>query len=228
MIANKKEFGTGIGLLVVFFVVMVIMFQPIYHGHNGMQYLDHLYNSISKGSVDYAASLKPDAAGLADRNVTLNLKYKDINVATQSAAMLTAAGAEVAVDGQALTVTGSLGTILDVCLTDSKSLYDNDGDTLKGKYGVEGRRVLYNWWMTLSQMDNSLKKQKAFDAAKTVLTIQKKAVEAAYNYFGIDAEHISERMGLVIFSLVFYVFYTLWYGFAILFLFEGWGLRLSH
>ncbi|MDD3312953.1 hypothetical protein [Pseudodesulfovibrio sp.] len=228
MIANKKEFGTGLGMLAVFFVVLVVMFQPIFHGHNGMQFLDHLYNSISKGSVDYAPAMKAEAAKLDDRTVTLNMQYKDENVAAQSAVMLTAAGSKVDVSGAALTVTGSLGAMLGACLDDSKTLYDNDAASLKTKYGVEGRRALYNWWMTLNQMDNSLKKQKAFDAAKTVLSVQKKAVEAAYNYYGIDAEHISERMGLVSFSLIFYVLYTLWYGFAILFLFEGWGLRLSH
>ena len=29
-------------------------------------------------------------------------------------------------------------------------------------------------------------------------------------------------------TLVFYVVYTVWYGFAIIFMFEGWGLKLSH
>jgi hypothetical protein len=33
---------------------------------------------------------------------------------------------------------------------------------------------------------------------------------------------------VVIFSLIFYVVYTLWYGFAIMFLFEGWGLQLEN
>ncbi len=59
-------------------------------------------------------------------------------------------------------------------------------------------------------------------------TIQKKAVETAYNYFEVEPVHIMDKLGLVIFSLAFYVIYTLWYGFAILFLFEGWGLKLSH
>jgi hypothetical protein len=27
---------------------------------------------------------------------------------------------------------------------------------------------------------------------------------------------------------VFYVFYTLWFGFSIMWLFEGWGMRLEH
>jgi len=32
----------------------------------------------------------------------------------------------------------------------------------------------------------------------------------------------------VTFSLVFYVVYTLWYGFGIMFMFEGSGMKLEH
>ena len=44
----------------------------------------------------------------------------------------------------------------------------------------------------------------------------------------MEPQSIMDRLGVVIFSLVFYVIYTLWYGFAILFMFEGWGMKLEH
>jgi hypothetical protein len=53
-------------------------------------------------------------------------------------------------------------------------------------------------------------------------------VEPAYNYYGIEGQKISDRFGVVIFSLIFYVIYTLWYGFGIMYLFEGVGLKLEH
>jgi hypothetical protein len=53
-------------------------------------------------------------------------------------------------------------------------------------------------------------------------------VEPAYNYYGIKAENIKDKAVIVIVSLVGYVIYTLWFGFAILFMFEGWGLKLEH
>jgi len=56
----------------------------------------------------------------------------------------------------------------------------------------------------------------------------KKGVECSYNYYGIDPQQISDRLGIVVFSLVFYVLYTVWYGFAILYLFQGLGLKLEH
>ena len=107
-------------------------------------------------------------------------------------------------------------------------MYHNRGDMLSGRYGYPERQVLYNWWKALGIMDRELKAQKRFDAAKVIALVNSKAVETAYNYYRIEPQKIGDRLGTVLFSLIFYVVYTLWYGFAILFLFEGWGLRLEH
>jgi hypothetical protein len=228
MIYNKKEFYGGASLLVVFFVVLFMLFQPIYHGHNAMQFLDNLYNSISKGSIDYSGQLKTQTAAFNDKNVDLNLAYGSEVEAAQSAELFTKAGATAEVSGAALHVTGSLGGILEASLDDAKLMYDNDGEAMQSKYGIAPRRALFNWWTSLKLMSKSLNKQGMFDSAKIVDTVQTKAIEASYNYYKVEAQHISDDIGLVIFSLVFYVVYTLWYGFAILFVFEGWGLKLSH
>jgi hypothetical protein len=50
----------------------------------------------------------------------------------------------------------------------------------------------------------------------------------AYNYFGIEAQSVRDKYLIVIASLIFYVVYTLWYGFGVMYLFEGFGLNLSH
>ncbi len=80
----------------------------------------------------------------------------------------------------------------------------------------------------MQEMDKDLGKQKKFKEAKAALLVQKKAIEASYNYYKIEPQQIGERWGTVVFSLIFYVIYTLWYGFSILFMFEGWGLKLGH
>ena len=228
MIHNKREFGGGVALLVAFFVVLFLMFQPMFNGHNAMEYLDNLYNSISKGSVDYAPGLKAEAARYNNKSLDLKLTYASEIEAQQSADLFKLAGAVTDIDGKTLHVSGSLGLIMDATLTDSNLLYHNDSKSLEEKYGIEGRRVLYNWWSSYKLIDKGLTKQKEFEAAKSTATISKKAVEASYNYFGVEPVNIMDELGLVIFSLAFYVIYTLWYGFAILFIFEGWGLKLSH
>ena len=77
-------------------------------------------------------------------------------------------------------------------------------------------------------MQKALNKQERFADAKVVYTVMTRAVECSYNYYKIVPDHITDRMGTVIFALAFYVVYTLWYGYAILFIFEGWGLQISH
>ncbi len=107
-------------------------------------------------------------------------------------------------------------------------MYHNKGEKVASKYGYNERRVLYNWWKASKSMDKDLKKQKKFEEAKVISLVIKKAVESSYNYYKIKPEKISDKLGIVIFSLVFYVGYTLWYGFAIMFMFEGWGMKLGH
>ena len=228
MIANKKEFGGGVVLLIVFFVVLFFMFQPMFNGHNAMEYLDNLYNSISKGSVYYIPQLKTDADQYDSKKITLELKYENAAQAAQAKGLIAATGSEVAIQDSTLKVSGSLGKILDGSLDDSDFMYHNDGKALSDKYGQEARLAMFNWWTSLKLIDKALTGQNEFEAAKITNTIQKRAVEAAYNYYEVEPVQIMDKLGLVIFSLAFYVFYTLWYGFAILFMFEGWGLRLSH
>jgi len=50
------------------------------------------------------------------------------------------------------------------------------------------------------------------------------AIEPAYNFYGIQAVKISEKAGVATGLLVFYVLYTIWYGFGVLYIFEGLGL----
>nr|WP_321512824.1 hypothetical protein [uncultured Pseudodesulfovibrio sp.] len=228
MIYNKKEFYGGAGLLAAFFVVLFFMFQPMFNGHNAMEYLDNLYNSISKGSVEYAPALKEESSKYQTLNIDLNLTYDSETEAKQAATLFLTTGATAVPQGKILNITGSLGNILNGTLTDCDSMYHNKGDVLEAKYNVEPRRAMFNWWTSLKLMDKELKAQGKFEAAKITNTVEKKGVEAAYNYYKIEPVHIMDELGLVIFSLAFYVFYTLWYGFAILFVFEGWGLKLSH
>jgi len=63
MIAHKKKFSTGVVLLIGFAVVLGLLFSSIYPGphntkQNGLNYLDSLYNSISKDSANYIPAVR--------------------------------------------------------------------------------------------------------------------------------------------------------------------------
>jgi len=228
MIAHKKEFYGGVGMLAAFVVVLIIVFSPVFNGQNGLEYLDSLYNSISKGSAYYIPKVKVESDRFKGNSITVTLIMANKDQAQQTAKLFRAGAATATVNGAELKVTGDLGRILENCLADADVMYRNEGQKVSKKYGYDERRALFNWWKAAKAMDKDLKKQKLFKEAKVVALVTKKAVESSYNYYTIEPQKITERMGIVIFSLVFYVAYTLWYGFAVMFLFEGWGMRLEH
>ncbi|TIH18097.1 hypothetical protein D0S45_05955 [Marinifilum sp. JC120] len=228
MIVNRKEFTGGLALLVLFFAVLVVMFQPIFDGKNSMAYLDAMYNSISKDSVNYIDPLREEVKELNNKDVTLNLKFSSEIQAEQSEKLFHKAGVKTSLNGSNLEVSGSIAAILNSSLEDAELMYHNKAEEIQAKYGIEARRTTFNWWTSLGLMEKSLNSQEEFKIAKVTSTVLKKAVETAYNYYEIEPLNIMDELGLVIFSLVFYVVYTLWYGFAILFVFEGWGLNIGH
>jgi len=228
MIADKKEFFSGLALLIGFIVVLVIIFSPVFKGQNGLEYLDALYNSISKGSAYYIPKVKAETDTFAGKSVSTTIEMKDESQVQQTAALFMKGGALVNISGTQLKIEGDLGKILENCLADADRMYMNDGQGISSKYGYNEKQVVYNWWQALKALNKDLTKQKQFKAASAVDMVATKAVETSYNYYQVEPQKISDRALFVIFSLVFYVVYTLWYGFAIMFMFEGWGMKLEH
>jgi hypothetical protein len=226
---NKKELFTGIVLLAGFLAVLITIFMPLFNGRNGLNYLDDLFNSISKGSAYYIPAIQEEVKkSQVGKPVTVKLTYNTEAQAAESALLFKQSQATAEVEGSTLTVTGDFGQILGNCLADADILFNNEGEKLQSKYGIEGRQVLFNWWTSLKSMQKDLNKQEKFAEGKVVYTVMTRAVECSYNYYKVVPDRITDRMGTVLFALIFYVIYTLWYGYAILFIFEGAGLQISH
>lgn len=229
MIHDKKEFGIGVALISVFVVALAAIFVPFYEGgKNTLDYLDGLFNSISKHSAYYIPDVAEKARKHEGTVVTLAVKAADDAQAARMATLFTAAGATVVKQGAELSVTTDLGKLTGAALADADLMYKNAGDTVAGKYGFDGKRALYDWHRAFAAMAKDLNKQEQFTEAKTVRDIQTKALEPAYNYFGVEAIPMSNMIWVALASLIGYVLYTIWYGFAILYIFEGWGLKLEH
>ena len=228
MIANKRLFARGLMMMMSFIVVLIIFFLPVFGGMNGLDYMDNLYNSISKASAYYIPKMVEENKGYFGEMVSVTLHMPDDQIAKQSARLFEEGGAETTLSGDILKASGDLGEILKNCLDDAEAMYRNDSDQVSLKYGYDARQALYNWWVVCKEMEKDLKKQKRFKEAKITTDVKDKAVECSYNYFGVEPQKIREKLGIVIFSLLFYVVYTLWYGFAYMYMFEGWGMQLEH
>ena len=232
MIANKKEFGGGLVMMAGFWIVFALLLSPLYPGQdkkvNMLDYMDSLYNSISKNSAYYIPEIIKKADNLKGRSFSITLKVEDKNSIPRIATMLRTSGATVTEEANELKVSGDLGVVLNAAMADTELAYANNGEALMARHGAEAKQVMFDWWNTLSTMEKSFTKQEKFAESTTIYKAKTKAVETAYNYYGIEAQSIKDKLVIVVLSLAGYVVYTMWFGFSILFLFEGWGLKLEH
>ncbi|MFA6497731.1 MAG: hypothetical protein WC256_13200 [Desulfurivibrionaceae bacterium] len=232
MIANKKEFGGGLIMMVGFWIVFALLLSPLYPGQgkkvNMLDYMDNMYNSISKKSSYYIPAAREKAEAYKGNIITLNIKTDENLSADRLTTLLQKAGATVQAGEKEIKISGDLGGILTAVLADADAMFANDGQAVSAKYGAEEKQVMFDWYNALKSMEKSLTKQEKFKESKIFYQVRTKTVEPAYNYYGIEAQSIKDKAVLVIASLVGYVIYTMWFGFSILFMFEGWGLKLEH
>lgn len=228
MITDKKKFSLGLAMMISFIVILILMFSPLFDGKNALQYSDDLYNSISKGSAYYVPVVREKISKFDGKHFNVQLSLKSEQQASQTAKLLKAGETTTELIGEEIKVSGDLGKVLANCLEDADAMYHNAADKLNEKYGYDARQITYNWWCTLKDLDKKLSDQKKFEEATIVALVKKKVVETSYNYYEIEPQKLMDQLGIVIFSLIFYVLYTIWYGFAILFLFEGCGMKLGH
>lgn len=229
MSVQKKLKGRGIVMLVTFFGLLAVIFSPVFPGKvNGLDYMDNLFNTISKGSSYFIPATITDSKQYAGKMINVKFTLLDEKQAADTAKLFLASGAGVTVLGKELLVKGDMAGIMKGSLADADQMFHNNGAVLADKYGYAEKQVLFNWWTSFKEMGKDLTNQKSFKQAKTVATIQSKALEPAYNYYGVEAGNYKDSLVLVIVALFFYVCYTLWYGFGIMYLFEGLGLKIGH
>jgi hypothetical protein len=227
MIAKPKEFYRGIFMLAAFSIVFASFMSPVFNGKNGLDFLDNFYNSISKSSSYYVPKLKKSAEKFSGNmiKVSLELGKQDAETALQ---MFNAIGVKPIKTADQISIEADMKLILDALLIDADLMVANDGAKLKEKYGIDEKRAMFTWWKVAGEIDKKLKKQDKFKEAIMFDSVKKKGIEQAYNYYGVKMEKAQDKIILMSLSLIFYVIYTIWYGYSILFIFEGIGLKIGH
>jgi hypothetical protein len=227
LVRNKKAFAKGSLLFVSFMVILVLMFIPLIDGKNALEAADQLFNSISKGSTHYIPDLVKQNQSFGGTTFEVSLKFKTDDIAKMAEKILTTNGAQVSPAGSQVKLTGDLGKTLGAALRDADSMFHNRDSDLSQRYGFGGREATYVWWNILKEVEKDLTRQQKFKEAAFVSTVVKRGVEVGFNFFGIAPESAGSKIGILTFALVFYVIYTLWWGIAILLLFEGIGLEMK-
>ncbi len=227
IVRNKKPFSIGVVFAISFLAVLLLIFSPLFGNKNGLQFSDDSFNKLAKGSSYFIPKISKSAEKVAGKPLSARIKLDKAEDVIATAKLFTTAGAKVDIKDTELKIEGDLGVILQSVLKDADSMYKNDGKTVSERYGYDEKKAMKNWWTALSKIEKGLKKDKNVDDAKIVSDVNKKAVEPGYNFYKIDANNVSEHAGMMSGLLVFYVAYTMWWGYAIFYMFEGVGLSMK-
>jgi hypothetical protein len=225
---NTKKLLLGIFLLASFGVVLFLIFMPIFgDGRNGLEFSDDFFNSLAKGSSDYMDDMRKLSQTFAGTAFAVTIEPGKPETVQRTETLFTQAGAQVEAAGPAIKISGDLGAVLLKSVNDADLLFNNQGDKLQAQYNFSGREVVRTWWESLNKTSEALTKQQAFKQAKAVTEIQRRALEPGYNFYGIVPKRVRDYAGMLTFMLVFYVAYTMWYGYGIFEVFAGMGLGMG-
>lgn len=228
IVKNKTKFSIGAFLALTFFGVLTLIFSPIFgNGMNGLTYADDMFNKLSKGSSYFIPKVAKSNEKFMNTNLAVTVKLEKPEQNEGAMKMLTVAGAVVKNANSQLEISGNLGSVMSKALQDADDMYKNDGAAVAKRYGTDEKEAMATWWNMLKVMDKTLKKQGKIEEAKIVSDVMKKAVEPAYNYYKVEAQKVTEKAGIMTGLLVFYVVYTMWWGFAIFYMFDGIGLTMK-
>jgi hypothetical protein len=246
VIKDKKHFTIGLFLAISFLVVLFLIFSPLFtvggEKVNALVWADEMFNSLSKGSSYFIPKVtKSNEKFMGSMfSVTLNMgkaedKPGDGEARAERASQLFIVNEGIAkaeVKGTELKLEGDLGKVLATTIRDSETMYRNDGEKMKALYATamktdDMKQMFRQWYNVLDRMNKTFVREKKAAEAKICADVMKKAVEAAYNYYGVEPVKVKDKLGIMTFLLVFYVVYTLWWGFSIFFLFEGIGLSMT-
>lgn len=225
---HRKHLSWGIFLAVTFLAVLAVIFSPIFgEGRNGLAFADDLFNKLSKGSSYFIPKIMKTNEKFMGKTFAVTIQIEKPEEAEKIAGLFSTAGAFAEVQGPELRLEGDLGRVVEAVLRDSEDMYRNQGSRIASAYGMNEKDAMKLWWQALDKMGKVFAKEKMIEEAKLVSDTNKKAVETAYNYYGIEAQKVTEKAVLMTGLLIFYVIYTLWWGFAIFNIFEGIGLTMK-
>lgn len=232
IVQNRAAFMRGAVLLGSFLILFILIMTPLFPSgvwgqkYTLLQYADAVFNQLSKGSSWFVPELRHRISELGAATVRVSLKsLPDASLAPVMEKLVDKAGGRSAIQGNGFEYSVSLKSLLSSAVDDSSMLYDNDGEKVSDHYaGVPWEKAARGWWELLSLSVHELQKQGKVSEANLVNDVVLKAVEPGYNFYGMPRAGMSGHVMMVAALLAFYLLYTLWYGFGIMEVFEGFGL----
>ncbi len=193
---HKGHLGLGIVLAISFWVVLFLIFSPIFPkapdgtAQNGLEFADRMFNRLAKGSSYFIPKVAQSNEKFMGKMFSLSVKMDkegdkpgDAEKRADRASKLFTInpGAVVEVNGSELKIEGDLGLVLKAALDDADMMFKNEGDKISAKYaeamGTDDVKQMFRQWNNvLPKIDKAFKKEKMVGESKMVSDVTKKAI----------------------------------------------------
>lgn len=227
LIVHRRPFTHGLVMAAGFVATLVIMFLPLFGGHNAFQAADRFFNSVAKHSGYHIPALRRELPATQGHTLTASVALASTAEAERAAAVLTAAGVTSHASGVTLRVEGDLSAILGRAVDAADATFGVSGSMTAAAAGTAAREELFAWWQALHALARHLTDAGRFEEARVLDEVIRKGIEVSYNFYGIEPRAAGENAGVMALALALYLLYTLWWGYAILWLSDGLGLEMK-
>jgi hypothetical protein len=225
VVMYKKQFTVGVVLAVTFLILLLMIYTRVFFSIDGksvVNYTDEMFVSVSKGSVYFIPAIRETIDKQVGKPFEVTIKGDE-----KASLLFQKANARVERKDGRLTIKGDLGQILGAALKDADLVFKGEDKELRDRYGYPGKAAVRSWWVSLKAIEKAFEKAKKFDRIKIVNSVRVKALEPAFNFYGIAPAAVSDYGWRITGFVLFYVLYTIWWGFSIYFLCEGVGLLMT-
>lgn len=241
LIVDRGKFALGLFGLLVFAAVLTFALSMHVRNQSLLAHADNFFNQLAKQSANVTDKAKkqlqedkvvnpPEEATalLAQQPVDLGLTPAGKVDVDKLHRVIEASGCRASrtADGRTR-IRGSFGDLSRTAIADAELAFANRTQDLKAKYDMPADEAVYCWWIVFNGLTKRYTEEARVTEANFSKFMSSKVLEPAYNFHGIEAKDVRRNAlplaGLLAFCLV----YTVWYGFSILLLMEGLGIRVA-
>jgi hypothetical protein len=228
IIVHPGRFAMGVTGLAVFFILLTVGLCSVTKQGTLLTWADNLFNQLARDSAYYVPEARKRADKFAQEKVDLGVHPNDPVDDAQVAQLLVknALEAKVLGDGR-VRVVGNLAGAARSALADADLEFHNESAQLEARYEMTANEVMYCWWIVFDGLTRRYVQEGRGEEANFTKFLTTKVLEPAYNFRGISPRPIRGCVLPVFLLLGFYIVYTLWYGFSIMYLFEGFGITAA-
>ncbi|WP_448589570.1 hypothetical protein [Thermodesulfobium sp.] len=250
MLSNKRKLQIGLVGIISFMAMLIVWLSPVAPGHlTGLQWADQFFNGLTKASAYQFPKVFKDSENFVGKPFTLNYRATNEDEAKMLEKLYTSFGAKVNAQGTSLTISGDLGKVSQGILSYSEDFFNNRRKEMTLVLGFESKDGLYALYLSQLALEKYYLRNNQPAELKFIREVVERGIEPAYNFDGIVAagspkpaegeyalgalrsypsiekSPIGIKEMIMLSGLIlFYLLYTCWYGFSLMYLLEGAGI----